>query len=373
MNVMHILGSLGPGGAEIGVIRLIKSYNTGKIRHSVCAIGSDITLMGHLPPNTNSYSLGIDGACYTAFIKLFKLLKRTRTEIAHVNNLAPWFDVALAAKLAGSKCIQTFHGIEENIPIFPRWRRIFLRAACMLTSSITTVGETVSDRLVELTGISRSRMQVIHNGVDTSFFKPCSSASVKRSLRIQLALPPDGILIGCIAAFRPVKDHAGLLKAFAKAMKFEDRRQQNKDLCLVLAGDGPLLLELKALSKQLGIERNILFIGRRNDVDKILQALDVFILSSKTEGISYAILEAMASGLPVIATDVGGNKELISHGCNGYLVPRGDVGLMAHYIASVRRNSSLMSKMGRNGREKVLKNYSLKGMVSAYKNLYQNI
>ena len=356
----------------MGVVRLIRSFPNSDITHSVCSIGSNMAMKELLPEYINCYSLGIDGACYSAFIPLYRLLKKTNTDITHVNKLSPWFDVALASKLAGCKCIEKFHGVEEKIKVFSLSRRIFLKTALSITSSTTAVAEAAANLLTQLIRIPKNRVKVISNAVDTVFFSPCPSAEQKNSLRISLNLPRQGLLIGCVAALRPVKNHDGLIKAFTKAIH-EKNSLSNKDVYLVLVGEGHLESKLKRLSQTLGIERQVIFLGRRNDIHKVFQTFDVFILNSRTEGMSYAILEAMACGLPVIATDVGANSELIIHDMEGYLVPQGDTETMARYITLLINNRSYLRAMGNNARYKIIKSYSFKKMISSYKILYKEV
>lgn len=133
------------------------------------------------------------------------------------------------------------------------------------------------------------------------------------------------------------------------------------------------MAELKATCKQLGIQDRVLFMGRRDDVEKILPVMDVFVLNSKTEGMSYAVLEAMSSGIPIVATDVGANRELIGQGVEGYLYAPGDRDALVHYLGDLMNNISLMVKMQVNVRKKVVENYSLEGMVSSYEKLYREV
>jgi len=372
IHIVHILGNFAPGGAEMGVVRLIRSFPNSDITHSVCSIGSNMAMKELLPEYVNCYSLGIDGASYSAFIPLYRLLKKTNSDIAHVNNIAPWFDVALASKLAGCKCIETFHGVEENVNTFPFPRRILLKTAFSMTSSTTAVAEAAANLLTQLIGIPTNRVKVIPNAVDTDFFSPCPSNEQKNSLRISLNLPIQGLLIGCVAALRPVKNHDGLLKAFAKAMS-EKSDLSSKDVYLVLVGEGLLESKLKRLSHALGIEGQVIFLGRRNDIHKVLQAFDVFVLNSKTEGMSYAIIEAMAAGLPIIATDVGANSELITYDTEGYPFPQGDTEALVNYISQMANDRSRLIEMGKNARKKIIKSYSLKKMIFSYKTLYEEV
>lgn len=345
IKVMHIFGNFGPGGAEMGVLRLISSLQKDDITHSVCSIKPDVYMKRHLPEGVNCYSLGIVGSSQTVCVKIGKLLKNSRTDIAHVNNLAPWFDVALASRIAGCKCVETFHGIEEKTRTFPVGRRLILKTAFALTNRITAVSYSTRDRLEELSGIKKNRITIITNGVDTNLFKPVSSDAQKEELRLALKLPAKGFLVGCVGALRPVKDHEGLLKAFA-VLKARTGDLVRTESYLVLVGDGPLVPELRAMSNQLKIQDRVLFMGRRDDVEKILGVTDVFVLNSKTEGMSYAILEAMSSGIPIVATDVGANRELIRQGVEGYLYKPGDLEGLINCLLTLIDDKSLVVKMG---------------------------
>jgi L-malate glycosyltransferase len=170
-----------------------------------------------------------------------------------------------------------------------------------------------------------------------------------------------------------VKDHKGLVGAFASAISNKPSVNTNKDSYLILVGDGPLASELKMLSRHLGVEDRIIFLARRDDVDRILQSLDVFVLNSKTEGMSYAVLEAMSSGLPIIATNVGANIELIRHGVEGYLYRPGDLKSLAEYMTEIIGDTDRLLKMGRAARQKIVEFYSVKKMVSSYKDLYEAV
>jgi glycosyltransferase involved in cell wall biosynthesis len=247
------------------------------------------------------------------------------------------------------------------------------RTAYLLTSSTTAVAESARNLLVRLLGIKEHKIRVVPNGVDTELFRPIGSQEERKRLRINLGLPENGFLMGCVAALRPVKDHKGLVEGFASAVSNRASANRNKDSYLILVGDGPLASELKTLSRQLGVEDRITFLGRRNDIDKILQALDLFVLNSKTEGMSYAVLEAMSSGLPIVATNIGANTELIRHGVEGYLYRPGDLKSLTKYMTGVIGDRDRLLKMGRAARQKIVECYSVKKMVSSYKELYKAV
>jgi glycosyltransferase involved in cell wall biosynthesis len=279
----------------------------------------------------------------------------------------------MASRLAGCKCIETFHGVEDNIIRFSLPRQILFRIASSMTHSVTAVAGAAADLMIKLTGIKKSKIRVIPNAVDADLFKPCPSREEKDRLRKELNLPEASLLFGCVAALRPVKNHHGLLKAFAEAVSGKFGNVPNSGIHLVLVGDGVLEGELRRLATDLGIGQSVMFLGRHNDIHKLLQALDVFILNSKTEGMSYAILEAMATGLPVIATAVGANAELIGHGKEGYLVPQGNGESMSRYIYLVSNDRSSLLDMGKSARKKIVEFYALDKMITSYENLYREV
>lgn len=368
IHVMHILGNLGRGGAEIGVLRLIQSMNDKKIHHSVAIIGSDRSLLEEFEIDLPCHALGLQSRCYTAFLKLAALFRQEQVDVVHVNNLSPWFDSALAAKMAGAKCIQTFHGIELGTLRFSAPRKLLFRLADKLTLKVTAVAPEAADLVCRLLDLTSDRVEAIPNGVDTERFAPVSSLEQKLSLRSDFGLPADAVLFGCVAALRPVKNHRGLLSGFAEAIN-----QVNSQAALVLVGDGPLSDDLKKLAEELGISDQVYFLGRRKDVVRLLQCFDAFVLNSDTEGLSYAVLEAMSCCLPLIGTAVGANTRLVSAGGQGRLVPAGDSRSLSETLVQVLRNPAELAEMGSAAREVVVSQYGIDSMVSKYDSLYLQI
>lgn len=366
MHVMHILGNFGPGGAEMGVVRLINNFPDRSVRHSVCSIGPDLAMKEHLSETTPCHSLNIHKASRTAFVELARLFAQTSVDIAHVNNIAPWFDVALASRLAGCRCVQTFHGVEDHTMRFSFLKKCQIYLAWKMSDRLTSVSGASAGLFSEMSGIDRQFIQVIDNGVDTDLFSPATPAE-KVQIRKELNLPEKKCILGCVAALREVKNHRGLLSGFSEAVKM------NPGYALVLVGDGSLADELKKLCRKLNIEKQVIFAGQRNDIDRYLKAFDVFVLNSRTEGLSYAILEAMSSGLPVIATDVGGNAQIIDHGKNGILYEQGNEKTLTSALMELITDPDKISRMGAMARKKILEKYSLDAMVSQYDRLYREI
>jgi glycosyltransferase involved in cell wall biosynthesis len=368
IHIMHVLGNLGIGGAEMGVLRLIGSLSNENMRHSIMIAGSDQTSLGITGANVVCHSLGIDGRSCLAFIRMARIFKSQRVDIVHVNNLSLWPDSALGALLARSRCLETFHGIEDSQVSFSRAQRILFRTAARFTSRMTAVAEDAAKLLAALTGIDRAVVQLIPNGIDTMQFAPLESADEKRRLRRSKQLPEESVLLGCVAGLRPVKNHHGLLQAFAQAT-----RAANAPAQLVLVGDGKLAGDLMNQAKELGIQERVFFLGRRADVDELLRCFDVFVLNSHTEGLSYAMLEAMASGLPVVTTAVGANQSLIDSGKHGWLYPSGDISRLATILKELAVNPEVLESMGRAARKRVESEYGISRMADQYAQLYHAV
>lgn len=368
MHVMHVLGNLGMGGAELGVVRLVNSFPPDNFKHSIAVLGSDLTLSPMLGKEVPLHSLGVTGRSYSVFFALRRLFREQKVDLVHVNNIPPWVDCVLGARLAGCNCIETFHGVEQGALRFSPFRRGLFQLASMGSAALTAVASPAADLVAELTGIARGHIEVIPNGVDTTVYSPLPDAEEKRTLRQEVGLPSDGLLFGCVAALRPVKNHRGLLNAFASAIK-----HGGYNAYLVLVGDGELRVGLEAQCRELGIEQKVRFLGARTDVERLLKCFDALVLNSETEGLSYAVLEAMASGLPVIATAVGANPQLIQDGCEGWLLPQGDVRALTSCLEGAMASSGRLAGMGQRARDKIVGTFSLEAMSRAYMQLYQRV
>ena len=179
--------------------------------------------------------------------------------------------------------------------------------------------------------------------------------------------PAPGVrIVGTVGRLNPVKDQATLLRAFARV------HAQSADTALVLVGDGALRAGLEAQSAALGLGEAVRFLGDRSDVRQLLQGFDAFVLSSLSEGYSMALLEACASGLPIVATDVGGNREIVAEGRNGLMVAPADEAALAEAMAALLNEPARAARMGQAGREWALREASIATMATRYDALYRD-
>jgi sugar transferase (PEP-CTERM/EpsH1 system associated) len=361
MHIVHVVHCLQIGGLENGIVNLVNAPRPGQ-RHTVVCMTHGGANRERLRPDVEVFELGKSaGHDLPTFGRLVRLLRRLRPDVVHTRNWAT-FDGVVAARLAGvSRIAHGEHGRDISDPEGRHRRRnTFRRLLAPLVRRFVTVSDDLQRWLVHDVGIAASKVTRIHNGVDTDRYAPRD----RRASRAALQLPLDRTVIGTVGRLDPVKDHASLLRAFA-ALSGRD-----PDSILVIAGDGPCRDELQALAVSLGLTPRVRFLGVRHDVAAVLPSFDVFVLPSIAEGISNTILEAMAAGLPVIATRVGGNPELVVDGETGRLVPREDPERLAAAIAGYVVDAALRSRHGDQARRRTLEQFSLAAMRDAYARLY---
>jgi glycosyltransferase involved in cell wall biosynthesis len=271
--------------------------------------------------------------------------------------------------------IHTRHGafIQQHKAL---WRYRLLRRG---VNKIVTVSIDGREELAKLSGLPVEQIGVVANGVDTNRFHP---AADKVALRRELGLPAAAKLIIVAARLSPEKDLATLLRAFClmlsawdqrPACRSADNRQLTPDTRprLLIVGDGPCMMELRNEANRLGITEQIDFLGMRTDVPQLLQAADVFALSSISEGLSMALIEAAGCGLPIVATAVGGNGEIVNAPAGGRLVPVRNPEAMAAALFAILDDEPGRQAMGATGRQQAIARFSLDRMVENYIALYQ--
>jgi len=267
----------------------------------------------------------------------------------------------MAARLCRIPVIITIHGKS-----FMHWKhgnKVF-RFVAKHSNKIIAVSNNIKEEVIKRLALSADNFISIYNGVDLNRFQhKTSSETLRGSLNINSSDP----IVGSVGGLRPVKDYQCLLKSVPIILKEFPKTK------FILVGDGPLKESLKFKVKSLKLENNVLFLGWRTDIPELLAIFDIFALSSKTEGISISILEAMASRLPVIATNVGGNQEVVEDGKTGFLVPQGDFHSLANAIIKLLKGKQLREAMGVNGKRRVEEKFSLKTFIDKHIEVYDGL
>jgi glycosyltransferase involved in cell wall biosynthesis len=283
--------------------------------------------------------------------------------LLHAHQYTPFFYAALSRGLGSSPPILfTEHG--RHYPDQRKLKRVLANHWLLKpTDRVSAVGRFVARALTENEGITAGRIQVIHNGIDPDAFPPADPAS-RATARGLIGIDSDAPLVMQVARFHAVKDHQTAVRAFARVVD----HASNARLCLI--GEGNERQAIEALSAELGIHDHVLFLGARGDVDKLIPAADVFMLSSVSEGVSVTLLEAMSTAVPIAATDVGGNSEVVEHDKTGLLSPRGDDRALADSLVALLADSEERRAMGDAGRARLLDMFTQNRMHSAYADLY---
>jgi sugar transferase (PEP-CTERM/EpsH1 system associated) len=364
-----VLG-LDVGGLERVVLRLLERLDRARFAPSVVALeraGALAHELEHLdvPLTVMPRKDRLDPAL--AF-RLARVLREHDARVVHTHNPTPHLYGAVAAGLArpvlrpdaAPRVVHTKHG--RNYPTEPRKVGVN-RVASALTDRVVAVSEDAREVAVAIERVPAHKVVTILNGVDTDEYRPRGHVDAARA---RLGVASGGFHVGCVARLSPEKDHATLLAAFAALLR--DR----PDAHLTLVGDGTERDRLEGLARELGLASAVTFAGMRDDVAEVLDAFDVFALSSLTEGISLTLVEAASAGLPIVATDVGGNAEIVADGDTGLLVRPADpsalAGALARIAATERR-----AAMGLRGRERMIARFGAAEMTRAYEALYDEL
>jgi L-malate glycosyltransferase len=284
-------------------------------------------------------------------------------EIVHAHQYTPFFYSSLA-KLRASRrfhLIFTEHGRHYPDVVSNKRRFVNRWFLSRLADEINAVCRFSAEALERNDGFSGHPIEVIENGIDVGRYLPAANRS---AIRKALGLDPLRRYVACIARFHPVKDHEMLIRAF------DNVAREQPDVDLLLAGDGPLRNTLELMVSDLGLSGRVRFLGVRRDVPDLLRASDVFTLTSVSEAASLTLLEAMASSLPVVVTDVGGNPEIVRQGVDGFLVPRGDSAAAGQAFNKLLSKPDLAQRMGESARDRVLDRYRLDRTIGLYYERY---
>ncbi len=366
--IAHIVFRFDYGGLENGVVNLINRMPAETFRHCVIALTESTSFRERIAKaDVAVHSIGkLPGKDPKAYLRLYRLLRKLKPTIVHTRNLGT-LECLVVAWLAGTPVrIHGEHGWDIYDPHGTSRKYRFLRRFVdRFVHRFVTVSEELAEWLIEI-GIARGKITRICNGVDTERFHPREQAAFRHLPAEKFG--PDSVVVGSVTRFSPIKDPLNVVKAFVELQNGPGGDAQ--DARLLMIGDGELRQQAEALIREAAIEDKAWLAGSSDDVPAMLRTMDVFVLGSLREGISNTILEAMASGLPVIATATGGNGELVEEGVTGKLVSPGDPRALARAIGGYVADAAQREQHGRNAREHAESRFSLSGMVENYRRLY---
>ena len=362
IRVAHLIFSLEAGGMENGVVNLCNRLDPDLFDTSICVMHAGGELETRLDRDrVTLYEVRRHfGNDPSVPLRIAHQFWRRKVDIVHTHNWVTLVEGAAAKMLSRVPVmIHCQHGypMEERPRNVKVQRFLWSKAASQLLS----VSGELGDSMASLTGLPRDSIEVVSNGVDITRFKP--QPEDRARLRAELGLPAEGIMIGMVARLVPVKNHEGAIRAVAKL------RREGLDVHLALAGGGGLQATLEEFARAEGVQSHVHFLGFLDRVDKVYNALDIFLLNSYREGMSNTIVEAMACGRPVVATRVGSNAESVVDGETGYLVPSDDSDTLA---ATLRQlvDKDVRDRFSRAARTRIVDNFSIDRMVERYTDIY---
>ena len=364
--IAHIIYRLDFGGLENGLVNLVNRMPPERYRHViVCLAGSNPTFRQRIE-RADVEVLSLDkkpGKDLGMYLRAWRVLRRLRPDIVHTRNLGTVDLQWIAATAGTAHRVHGEHGWEATDPrgLAPRGLRI--RRACRpAISRYISVSRDIAHWLEQYVGVPPARIDQVYNGVDVAKFHPAHPVEARVASN-----DGDVVSIGTIGRLDPVKNHVALLQAFAAL------RARQPRLRLTIVGDGQLRDELESHAAALGIDDDVMFSGARSQVPELMRHFDVFVLPSINEGISNTILEAMASGLPVVASRVGGNPEVVVDGVTGRLYEPSDSAGLEQALLPYVADPLLRQAHGRAGRQRVVQNFSLDSMVDRYVAIYDEL
>jgi len=366
--ILHAIHHLATGGLENGLVNLINRIAPDRYRHCVLCIEDYSDFRNRIErPDVEVIALRRSTLSrIELYRRIHSICRRLRPAILHSRNLSG-LDALPPALVAGVKArIHGTHGIDMDELADNAKLRVVRRLHDPLIAHHVSVSKDLARFLVERVGVSPSRITQIYNGVDASKFAPARAAA---SDVLPERFRGEGqVVVGTVGRLQPIKNQLALVRAFASMLRQAPNLRARARLALI--GDGPTRAELDDCVRGEGLGDVTWLAGARDDVDHVYRCIDVFVLPSLREGISNTILEAMASALPIIATDVGGNAELVADGENGCLVPLSDERALSNALLRYASDRELRERQGRASRQLVLERFSLDAMVNGYLRVY---
>jgi len=364
LRLLHVIVSLGIGGAERLVVSAATRLPRGEFESVICCLAEPGLLAGE------AQRAGVRVVCVgdfpgvrhpLAFARLVRLIRAERPDVVHTHLQAANLYGRCAALIAGAPAIVA---TEHNVYASKAARYVAVeRWLARRSDALVAVSEEVRRFLASQLALDASAIRVIHNGIAPAMPTERGLAA----LRQRLAFVGGRPLIGVVASLTAKKGHEHLLRALAAL------RDRGVGCVAVFAGDGPERSRLQSMAATLGLANDVLFLGNWRPAAEVFALLDVFVLPSVVEGLPLALLEAMAAGVPVVATTVGGVPEVIAHGVNGLLVPPASPPALADAIASLAGSAALRQQLRERGRATVAAGFTEERYLAALAALYREL
>lgn len=382
--VMFIVDGLGVSGKTKALTDLACGLSTDRYQSVVVTFSKekrslvDRLEQEHIPV----YEVPIEeGLRFENLWRLLRKMREVRPDVVHCVNQRAMLYGGIAARLLGIRATlgslsafaslvpdRTYEFLPQHLATQTRGDRFRNRLISRLMSRLTTVSARLGQRFCEFNGIPDTRMSIVPYGVATAGdLRDDPAADGRSRLRQEMRAEEGDVLVGSVGRLVEQKDYGTQLRGFAAAAEKDPR------LRMILVGDGPLRGHLEEEVEELGVADRVTFLGFRADVRQLLEAIDIFALTSKFEPFGVAILEAKAAGLAIVATAVNQIPELLSYGKSGILVSPGSPEELADALIRLARDRSLGEELGRRAAEEALERHSLCAMIQAFEDLYDEV
>ncbi|MGQ9571453.1 MAG: glycosyltransferase, partial [Thermodesulfovibrionales bacterium] len=365
INILHVISKLPVGGVENQLLMTLKNYDRMKLYPLVCSlldkgeIGKEIEDAGIEVIALNKLKHRFD---WTIVKDIYRLIKKRNIKIVRTHQYHANLYGRLAGWLAKVPCIvASIH----NVYTMDRklHRRIMNKFLSRFSDKVVAVSETVKKDILKYDGLREDEIIVIYNGIDTDSFVNRDGNAIRR----EFGIPSDVPVIGTIGRLTFQKGQKYLIEAASKI------KEKFPGIMLLIVGDGPMKDGLRNYAKILDLNENVIFTGSRRDIPALLAAMDIFVLPSLWEGLGNALLEAMASGKPIIATDIPPIREIVNSEKVGILVPPQNSNAIADSIEFLFHNKNFAENLANAARERVFTTFHIKTSVRHYTELFENI
>jgi glycosyltransferase involved in cell wall biosynthesis len=368
LRVLHLITRLPVGGAERLLVDVVRGLDPARFESIVCCIQD----RGELAVELEASGIAVHSLNrmrtkrfdWRAIGALAQLMRDQRIDVVHSHLYHANLYGRLAAWRARVPAVATVHNTYAKRKLH---RELLNRWLAHISAKLIAVSENVRSDLMRYDGIPAQKIVVIHNGIDVGRVQ---TPITRREARARLGLPDEAIALGCVARLEEQKGHRFLLEALAQ---LNDAQRGGARFRVVLVGDGRLRAELEQRAAALGVAAWTMFLGTRHDVPDILKALDICVMPSLWEGLSVAMLEAMAAGLPLVISDVSGVSQVIGDDEYGIKVPVGNVPALAQTIRALADSPERRLALGAAARQRVLAKFSAQAMLAELSRLYEDV
>jgi len=370
IKILHLLHKLSCGGMENGVVNLVNKMEYGKFSNVICSLTtSDEYQKRIISERRKIYNLNKkEGNDFSIPFKIAEIIKKEDIDIVHSRGWGTYVEGIVAAKLLCRKIkfIFSFHGkTVGELQHIPERRLRAQKMMSVFTDIILTLSDQMARDYASMVNVAREKIGFIYNGVDTDIFT--SDKSGQNKLKREFNIGKEAFVIGFVGRVDPVKDLKTLLDA-AYLVK-----QNMKNIKIVIAGEGSEKKALEDYAVKKGIGNHVIFTGQRNDIPDLLNMMEIYVQPSLYEGMSNTIMEAMACRCAIIATNAGGNPELIEHDKDGILFKPGNAKDLSSYIIRLHNDPLKRNSLAERAYEKAKEQFSLESMVRNYENLYMGL